>query len=362
MSARQPGSRHWHTPAPLRQAAALPGLSTLVLRAFLGVTFIVAGLQKLASQSFFDQSAPGSIQEQLAGAIHTSPIRALLHVVAHAPVAFGIVIAIAELAIGVGALFGLLTRVAAAGGMLLSLMLFLSVSYTTWPYYLGSDIVFLFAWTPLLIGGAPVFSIDARLAEEDARDARDARVSSERAQGIDATGPAALDALERRAVLRRASAAMLAVFGTAVGAGIVAGLGRAFTPGARSVLSSATPTTPPATRATTGSASSTLPARARLIGHTSEVPVRGALFFTDPAQDIPAYALQPTAGSYIAFSAVCTHAGCTVGFDRADERFVCPCHGSEFNAITGAVIQGPALLPLPRIDIVEHDGDLYATD
>jgi thiosulfate dehydrogenase (quinone) large subunit len=359
MSARQPGSRHWHTPATLRHAAALPGVSTLVLRAFLGVTFTVAGLQKLASQSFFEQSAPGSIQEQIAGAIHTSPIRALLHVAAHAPVAFGIIIAIAELAIGVGALFGLLTRVAAAGGMLLSLLLFLSVSYSTWPYYLGSDIVFLFAWTPLLIGGAPILSIDARLAREDARDLR---ATTDGPDNAAAAGAAALDALERRTVLRRVSAATLAIFGTAIGGGVVAGIGRSLTPGVRSVLPPGTPSAPPATSGTTRGTSSALPAGARLIGHTAEVPVRGALFFTDPAQDIPAYALQPTSGTYVAFSAICTHAGCTVGFDKSAERFVCPCHGSEFNATTGAVLQGPAELPLPRIALVEHDGGLYATD
>jgi thiosulfate dehydrogenase [quinone] large subunit len=38
----------------------------------------------------------------------------------------------------------------------------------------------------------------------------------------------------------------------------------------------------------------------------------------------------------------------------------CPCHGSVFNATTGAVEQGPADVPLPRRRVVEHGGDLYA--
>ena len=64
-------------------------------------------------------------------------------------------IALGELAVGLGVLSGVLTRIAALGGMLLALMLFLTVSYHSDPYYTGADIVFLFAFTPLL-SPAPV--------------------------------------------------------------------------------------------------------------------------------------------------------------------------------------------------------------
>jgi nitrite reductase/ring-hydroxylating ferredoxin subunit len=96
------------------------------------------------------------------------------------------------------------------------------------------------------------------------------------------------------------------------------------------------------------------------IGAADQVPVGGAASFDDPATGNPAYVVQPTAGRFLAFSAICTHAGCTVNFDRANETFDCPCHGSIYNATTGAVIQGPAPSPLPSIPIAESGGQLYA--
>ncbi|HTW99967.1 MAG TPA: Rieske 2Fe-2S domain-containing protein, partial [Acidimicrobiales bacterium] len=59
---------------------------------------------------------------------------------------------------------------------------------------------------------------------------------------------------------------------------------------------------------------------------------------------------------------ICTHAGCTVNFDESVEEFICPCHGSEYNAATGAVLRGPAPLPLPQIGLDVRDGEVYATD
>jgi len=131
------------------------------LRAFLGVTFVYAGLQKLADRWFFSSSAPSSVQSQLHGAVRTSPIGGLLGGAAHHAVLVGLLIAFAELAVGVGTLLGLWARPAAAGGMLLSLSFLLAVSWHSRPYYYGADIVFVFAWTPLLIGGAGRLSVDA---------------------------------------------------------------------------------------------------------------------------------------------------------------------------------------------------------
>jgi len=60
------------------------------------------------------------------------------------------------------------------------------------------------------------------------------------------------------------------------------------------------------------------------------------------------------------FSSVCTHQGCTVG-SVANDVITCPCHGSHFNAQTGAVISGPAPRPLPAIAVVVRDGAVYTT-
>ncbi len=60
-------------------------------------------------------------------------------------------------------------------------------------------------------------------------------------------------------------------------------------------------------------------------------------------------------GQVHAFSAVCTHAGCTVkGVEEGN--IVCVCHGSAFNPTTGAVVQGPAQTPLAVIDVQVRNG------
>lgn len=58
---------------------------------------------------------------------------------------------------------------------------------------------------------------------------------------------------------------------------------------------------------------------------------------------------RPTATTVAAFSAVCTHQGCTVA--PAGKELDCPCHGSVYNATTGEVINGPASRPLPRVNV-----------
>jgi len=70
-----------------------------------------------------------------------------------------------------------------------------------------------------------------------------------------------------------------------------------------------------------------------------------------------------TAGGYIAYSRLCTHAGCPVALYRAAARqLLCPCHQSVFDVVAdGAVISGPADHALPRLPIeIGDDGVLRA--
>jgi thiosulfate dehydrogenase [quinone] large subunit len=106
--------------------------------------------------------------------------------------------------------------------------------------------------------------------------------------------------------------------------------------------------------AATGSPSGTVaPASAAgtAIGPASAVPVGQAASFTDPASGSPAIIIQPSAGSFVAFSAICTHAGCTVQYDPSTVELVCPCHGGTYNARTGQVLQGPPPAPLQPIAV-----------
>jgi thiosulfate dehydrogenase (quinone) large subunit len=396
----------WLSPPPRARFAA--GWALLPLRAFLGFTFVFAGLQKLANPEFFNASNPASIQAQMAGAALRSPIHSLISPLTHVAVPLGILIALGEIAVGLGALLGLWTRVAAVGGVLISFMLFLTVSYHSSPYYTGSDIVFVFAWTPLVVAGAGgVLSADAIL-ENRVRDQMDAeRVAVvpipfsavRRVCGFYEHGacgarngapcapapcpyliqrPSEVRRLGRSEVDRRtvvvkgaATAALSAV--ALAGAGLVAGLGRL----AGGATTTKTPTlggtggasAPPAssghaveTTTTTGAVSQPLPAHppGTKIGAASQVPVGGAAAFTDPTSQDPSLVVQPHQGTFLAFDAVCPHAGCTVQYDNASKLFVCPCHGSEFNGITGAVEVGPAQTGLTRLTVAEgSDGQLY---
>jgi thiosulfate dehydrogenase [quinone] large subunit len=136
----------------------------LPLRIFLGVTFIYAGLDKLTDSAFMHASGSGSIGDLMRSVRGSSAIPALVDLALKNPVGFGYAIALGELAVGIGTLLGLLSRLAALGGVLISLSLWLTVSWASTPYYYGNDLAYLMAWTPLVLAGAPVFSLDAALS------------------------------------------------------------------------------------------------------------------------------------------------------------------------------------------------------
>ena len=62
-------------------------------------------------------------------------------------------------------------------------------------------------------------------------------------------------------------------------------------------------------------------------------------------------------GSPIAFANMCTHEECDLAYGALDgEEIECDCHGSVFNVVSGAVLQGPATEPLP-VFAVRVEGD-----
>lgn len=72
----------------------------------------------------------------------------------------------------------------------------------------------------------------------------------------------------------------------------------------------------------------------------------------------PAILARPTATTAACFSAICTHLGCTVQADG--DKLNCPCHGSQYDALTGRVLRGPAQHPLQKIPVTVVDGTVVA--
>ena len=102
-----------------------------------------------------------------------------------------------------------------------------------------------------------------------------------------------------------------------------------------------------------GSASSGSDPAPGLTVKASEVPVGGG---TVLAKD-KVVVVQPTKGDYKAYTAVCTHQGCTVG--KVEEgQIVCPCHGSHFSIKDGSVVSGPAKSPLAAKKVTVNGSDL----
>ena len=89
------------------------------------------------------------------------------------------------------------------------------------------------------------------------------------------------------------------------------------------------------------------------LAQLADIPVGGAVSATGP-DGKPVIVAQPTAGKVVAFSAICTHQGCTVAPQGSVIR--CPCHGSTYDLATGDNTGGPAPSPLAAIPVTVRDG------
>jgi Rieske Fe-S protein len=94
----------------------------------------------------------------------------------------------------------------------------------------------------------------------------------------------------------------------------------------------------------------------RLLVALNGIPRGGGVILKDPAIVLTRTATDEVHG----FSAVCTHQGCTVAAVQ-NGTIDCPCHGSRFDATTGAVTTGPATTPLPPVTVVVRTGNVYTS-
>lgn len=339
-----------------------PALALFPLRLFLGGTFVYGGIQKLSDPGFLHPGAPTYIGTQLHGFANGTPGGFLLTTFAipHAELA-GIGVALTEIAIGLLVLAGLFTRAAAAAGLGLNLVLFLTASWKTSPYFLGSDIVFAFAWLPFVLAGAdgqPALShvIDARAARERAIALkRDRRASRSSAPGAGVT-------VSRRRLLGQALGAIGAT--TLSLAGISAAAKGSYRGPRRTLTAKPTGTGArhAASRQATGTpkppSAASLPSGAVRLAPASRLPRGQGATYRDPTDGSPDIIIRQPDGKLSALSAVCTHSGCTVGYQGG--QIVCPCHGATFDGQTGAVTGGPAGQGLALKRVVEHAGQIYA--
>ncbi len=298
-----------------------PALALLPLRLFLGITFAYAGLHKLSDAGFLHAGSDTYIGDQLGAFAEGTPGGPLLETFAlPRPVFAGVGVALAEVAIGLLAIAGRFTRTVAAGGLGLSLVLFLTASWHTVPYFLGSDIVFVFAWLPFVLAGA---------AGQPALDNGSHRAVRVRRRGR-VVVPVIGEPLTRRSALAQALGF------TAAATGVIAGV---------SLL-----------------ARGTVPARARAaavpdaVADSAAVVAGEALSVTNPLDGTSALVIRGVDGALTAFSAVCTHAGCDVEWRDGEIR--CPCHHARFDPATGEPTRGPARMPLSPLEVVERDGKI----
>jgi thiosulfate dehydrogenase [quinone] large subunit len=267
-----------------------------LLRFFLGITWVYAGWDKASDPGFLTKGAPTYIGSQLAAYAQSSPIGSLLnHAVEHAAIV-GTFVMISEFAIGFATLLNVAPTSAAFGGFAMATGLWLSSSFHTSPYFLASDSAYAILWLAYLlhmIGKRKMPSVN----------------------------------IERRGVIRTGAIGALAVLASFAGRAL-----------------------PKAAAASSSAKSTSKGAKGQII-KLADLPTGGTFNFIHSTQGVPAILFRTKVGVF-AYSAICTHQGCTVNYDKSSKHLICPCHGAEFDPASGAkAVAGPTQTPLGKISV-----------
>jgi len=262
-----------------------------VMRAWLGVTWIYAGWDKASDPGFLTSGSPTFIGTQLSTFATNSPIGFAIDSVLENATQLGIFVMLAEFAIGVATLLWIAPTWAAFGGFAMSLTLWLASSWSVQPYFLASDSAYTILWLTYFL-----FLYGSR---------RNSKVS-----------------VDRRGFLRVTTVVTIAVVGAVVGKLL-----------SRNV-----------------SASAGAEAGSKKIIEGTAINVGATHNFISKA-GTPAVLFRTKSGIF-AYSAVCTHQGCTVAFNSASKNLQCGCHGAVFDPFDGAkVVTGPTNQPLAKIKV-----------
>lgn len=277
-------SSSWRNQAPALQ----------VMRLWLGITWIYAGWDKASDPGFLTAGSSTYIGSQLSGYSTHSPVGfAFNKLIEHATVV-GAFVMISEFAIGLATLLWVAPRLAAFGGFLMSLGLWLADTFHVTPYFLASNTAYAVLWLTYLLllignGKRKVFTMS----------------------------------LERRSVLRVGITGVLAV--------AFAGAGKFFAKAAPATSSSAA-----------GKGTKIVKLASLKVGASHNfVASNGA----------PSILFRTKTGVF-AYSAICTHQGCTVTYSASSKTMKCPCHQAEFDPYKSAqVVNGPAVNPLGKVKV-----------
>ena len=262
-----------------------------LMRLWLGVTWIYAGWDKASDPGYLTAGSPTFIGTQLSAFATNSPIGFALESVIERATQIGIFVMFAEFAIGAATLLWIAPTWAAFGGFVMSLGLWLSSTWHVQPYFLASNSAYTILWLTYFL-----FLYGSR---------RNSKV-----------------AIDRRGFLRVSTVAAFAVAAAVVG--------KVFPK--------------------TASISSGESSASKKIIEDASLEI-GATHNFESKAGTPAVLFRTKAGVF-AYSAVCTHEGCTVQFNSASKNLQCACHGAVFDPFDGAkVVTGPTNQPLAKIKV-----------
>jgi nitrite reductase/ring-hydroxylating ferredoxin subunit/uncharacterized membrane protein YphA (DoxX/SURF4 family) len=259
-----------------------------IMRIWLGVTWMYAGFDKASDPGFLKAGSTTFIGTQLSAFSVNSPVGFIFSKLIENATQVGIFIMLAEFAIGAATLLWIAPTWAAFGGFAMSLTLWLASTWNVKPYFLASNSAYTILWLSYFL-----FLYGSR---------RRSKVS-----------------LDRRGFIRGTTVAAIAIAG--------AGLGKIFP---------------------------------KSVAGASAGPkniIKGASFKVGQTHNFVSKAGTPavlfrTKNGIFAYSAVCTHQGCTVQFNSASSKLQCGCHGAVFDPFNEAkVVAGPTNTPLAKIEV-----------